>query len=197
MSDTSQGNGAEFSATIPVSVQVERRQPATRWGTVQTVPVGVSLGHLPRAEGDLLVRGERASRHHAGHAVIDLHRKETEGVVANLSSPDPCLYVVMRPDAEAPLGVRVHLVTASDHQAQDHTDAGEDEVERVPLPPEIREPIEAFIVRHHVEEPFHKRKRRDARPEEHKFGQRPIFEPGSRPDEQVSRGGPRADGERP
>ena len=189
--------GAEFAITIPVSVQAERRQPVTRWGAVQTVPVGVSLGHMPREEGVLLVAGERASRHHAGNTAIVLHRKETEGVVANLSSRDPCLYVVMRPDAEAPLGARVHLVSASDYQAQDHTDAGEDEVERVPLPPELREPIEAFVARHHVEEPFYKRKRRADRPEEHKFGQRPIFEPGSRPDERTEKGGPQATGERP
>ena len=188
---------AEFKIAIPVAVQAERREPTTRWGTVRTVPVGVSLGHIPREDGALLVEGDRASRHHAGNAEIVLHRKETEGVLANLSSPEPCLYVVMRPDAAAPLGARVHLVTASDYQAQDHTDAGEDEVERVPLLPELREPIEAFVARHHVEEPFYKRKKRMDRPEEHKFGQRPIFEEGSRPPEATRKGGPRADGSRP
>ena len=191
------GSPVEFQIAIPVAVQVERRKPTSRWGTVRIVPVGVSHGHLPREDGALLVEGERASRHHAANSEIVLHRKETEGVVANLSSPDPCLYVVMRPDTEAPLGASVHLVTASDHQAQDHTDAGDDEVERVPLSPELRQPIEAFIARHHVEEPFYKRKKRMDRPEEHKFGQRPIFEPGSRPPESSRKGGPRADGKRP
>ena len=154
---------------------------------MRTVPVGVSLGHLPHEPGAVLVAGERASRHHAANTSIALHRKETEGVLANLSSPQPCLYVVMRPDPEAPLGARVHLVTASNYEAQDHADAGEDEVERVALAPELRAPIEAFVARHHVEEPFHKRKKRMERPEEHKFGQRPIFEQGSRPPENEKR----------
>ena len=108
-----------------------------------------------------------------GDTDIVLHRKDTAGVALNLTG-DAVLYVVMRADEGGT--PRVHLVTASDYEAQDHTDAGEDEVERVPMPAAIREPIEAFLARHHVEEPFHKRKRKKDRPEDEKFGRQPIFE---------------------
>ena len=164
---------------LPVAVTAERRPAVNRWATPSLVPVGVTPGTLPLEDGALLLEGDGATRHHLGHATLVLHRRETEGVLANLQSSAPVLYVVLRPD-DGPLGAALHLVTASDHEAQDHTDAGEDMVERVPMPPELRATIEAFVAAHHADEPHHKRKRRGDRPEERKFGQEPLW---SLPDE--------------
>ena len=144
-----------------------------RWATAVARPIGVIPGTGEHAVGAMLVERDGSRVVHAGDATIVLHRKDTAGVALNLTG-DGMLYVVMRP-SDGPLGARVHLVTASDYEAQDHTDAGEDMVERVPMPAPIREAIEAFLARHHVEEPFHKRKRKRDRIEEHKFGQEPIF----------------------
>ena len=136
--------------------------------------MGITAGTVPLEDGALLVAGEGASRHHAGNAEIVLHRRLTEGVLTNLQSPEPVLYVVMRPDDGA-LGWRLHLVTASDYEAQDHSDAGEDEVGRVPMPPELRAPIEVFVTAHHAEEPRHKRKRKVDAGDAHKFGREPVW----------------------
>lgn len=155
---------------IPVAVQVERRAPVSRWASGATVPIGVTPGRVALEDGALLVAGANP-RHHAGHAAIVLHRRDTEGLLANLQSREPVLYVVMRPGEG---GMRLHLVTASDHEAQDHTDAGEDEVARVPMPPAIREAVEAFVAAHHSDEPRYKRKRRPAS-EAHVFGQEPVW----------------------
>lgn len=155
---------------IPVAVQVERRAPVSRWSSGSTVPIGVTPGRVALEDGALLVAGANP-RHHAGHAAIVLHRRDTEGLLANLQSREPVLYVVMRPGEG---GMRLHLVTASDHEAQDHTDAGEDEVARVPMPPAIREAVEAFVAAHHSDEPRYKRKRRPAS-EAHVFGQEPVW----------------------
>ena len=173
-SRTSGASKAPFELRLPVAVQVERREPVSRWATASVVPVGVTPGAMPTGEGALLVAGERAARHHAGNAEIIVHRRDTEGVLANLSAPEPVVYVVMRPDGGAPLGTRLHLVTVSDHEAQDHTDAGEDEVARVPLPPALREPIEAFVALHHRDEPRRKRRRVEMG-EAHRFGREPVW----------------------
>ena len=152
----------------------------------------------------MLVREGAVSRHHLGSTDIVLHRRETEGMLANLRSPAPVLYVVLRPD-DGPLGAGLHLVTASDHEAQDHADAGDDRVERVPMPPELRRPIEAFVLAHHADEPHHKRKRRGDRPEERKFGREPLWAlpeearprdavPGAEPDGSTDRDGRERDG---
>ena len=162
---------AAFELRIPVSVIAERRAPVSRWAEPSLRPVGVLPGHASHAPGTVLREGEPALLHLGTHAIV-LHRKDTAGIALNLTG-DAMLYVIMRPAAD---GMALHAVTASDHEAQDHTDAGEDAVERVPMPLAIRETIEAFLARHHVEEPFHKRKRKKDRPEEHRFGQQPIFE---------------------
>ena len=164
----------ERELTIPVAVQVERREPVNRWAEPHYVPVGVAPGALDRPDWTPLVEGERAVRFHAANMTLHLHRKDTEGLIETVREAKPVLFVVLRPTGDAP-GVAVHLVTASTHEAQDHTDAGEDVVERVPMPSAIKDTIEAFIAAHHVDEPFHKRKRKRDRVEEHKFGQEPIF----------------------
>ena len=173
---------------LPVAVQAERRPPASRWSAGSTVPVGVTPGAAGLEPGAVLVAQceGRPALVHLGDGAIVLHRRETEGVLANLQSPAPALYVVTRPD-DGPLGARLHLVTASDHEAQDHTDAGEDAVERVPIPTEIGRRIAAFVAAHHAEEPHHKRKRRPDRPEERKFGREPLWSlpEGARPRDAV------------
>ena len=196
------GGAAPFELRLPVAVQAERRAPVSRWATASVVPVGVSPGHVRLEEGALLVAGERASRHHAGNAMLTVHRRDTKGVLANLSSSEPVLYAVMRP-GEGPLGARLHLVTASDHEAQDHTDAGEDEVTRLALPPALLRPIEAFVAAHHREEPRHKRRRVRDDGEAHRFGREPVWTlpegtliddrlDRSRETERSGRGGPNA-----
>ena len=165
---------APFEWRLPVAVQVERRAPVSRWASEAIVPVGVTPGALPLEEGALLVAGTRVSRHHAGNAELVVHRRDTEGVLANLRSPEPVLYVVMRP-GEGALGARLHLVTASDHDAQDHTDAGVDEVTRVPMPEPVRAPIEAFVAAHHRDEPRRKRRRVVDEGEVHRFGREPVW----------------------
>ena len=176
------GTTVQREMRIPVAVQVERRQPANRWAEAVHVPVGIANGAMDLPDWTLLREADGTARFHATNAEIVLHRKDTEGLIETVAEEKPVVFVVMRPVETAP-GVAVHLVTASTHEAQDHTDAGEDAVERVPMPPEIAELIEAFVAAHHVDEPFYKRKRKRDRVEEHKFGKEPIFTSSVRPPE--------------
>jgi hypothetical protein len=56
-------------------------------------------------------------------------------------------------------------VTADPAEGEAFTDAGNDLVETVPMPPAIIGSIGDFIAEHHVERPFVKRRREDAKPE--------------------------------
>ena len=52
------------------------------------------------------------------------------------------------------------LVTACPYEAQDYLDSGDDLVEPVVMPAAVVAFVQGFIDRHHVDEPFHKRKRK-------------------------------------
>jgi hypothetical protein len=55
----------------------------------------------------------------------------------------------------------VIAVTADPAEGEALTEAGQDIVETLPMPSGIVQALEAFIVEHHVERPFFKRRRDD------------------------------------
>jgi hypothetical protein len=61
--------------------------------------------------------------------------------------------------------LRVVAVTADPAEGESFTQAGDDLVGAVPMPRAVRNMVEAFVVEHHVEQPFFKRKRDRADPE--------------------------------
>ena len=83
----------------------------------------------------------------------------------NLSDDPPRIYVLLRDDDEddSGHGILPFLVTVSAFEAQDYLDSGEEEVEGVPMPDAVIAWVQAFIDKHHVDEPFIKRKRKVAR----------------------------------
>ena len=105
-------------------------------------------------------------------------RKETEAYKVNLEEAQPVIYVILREDEDADedAPMAVHLVTASPYEAQDYLDSGDEIVARLDMPDDVEAFIRSFVAAHHVEEKFKKRRRDSVRPEDHKFGQEPIFE---------------------
>jgi hypothetical protein len=59
----------------------------------------------------------------------------------------------------------VVAVTADPAEGESFTQAGDDLVAAVPIPAAVRDMLEAFIVEHHVEQPFFKRERERADPD--------------------------------
>jgi hypothetical protein len=165
----------ERSVSMPVGVLIERRAIDNPWQKWRWLPVAVVPGAAEIDNWREMERDGDAVRWHAATMMLKLHRKETEAYRANLECSQPGVWVVLRPveDAPAERAVRPHLVTLSAYEAQDYVDVGEDIVERVGLPPSVRAWAEAFIARHHVEEPFRKRKRKRYDPDEAGFGRRP------------------------
>ncbi len=151
----------ERMVTMPVGVIVERREIDNPWQKWRWRPVAVLTGEAPAAAGTALEHGPGFARFFGGTLALELHRKETEAYKRNLSNAPPSLYVALRADSACPgeLAYRPVAVTASPYVAEDLLD-GDDIVEALPMPDVLVAWTQAFIDRHHVDEPFVKRKRK-------------------------------------
>ena len=151
-------------ATIAVGVVVERHKAQSPWIDFTWQPVAVLLGTPAAAPWTRLSDdGERAS-FYAGSAEIALYRTETGNYRDNLASGAPKLWVALRPTGVEP-PYAVFGVTADPAEGEAWTEPGSDIIETVPMPDEVAATIAAFVAEHHVEQPFHKRKRDRADPE--------------------------------
>jgi hypothetical protein len=146
----------ERRISMPLGVVVERREIDNRWQRFAWRPVAVLPGAAPVTEWRELVRGERLVRWHAATLPLELHRTETEGYRANLSGKVPAIYVGLREQSGGEHEYAPFLVTASPYEAACFPD---DIVEAVPMPDGLIAWVQGFVDRHHVDEPFQKRKR--------------------------------------
>jgi Protein of unknown function (DUF3305) len=150
--------------SIPVGVLVERHKAASPWLDFVWRPASVLVGVPSAAPWTVLRDDGRVTTFYAGPAVIELHRTETANYLGNLQSGAPALWVVLRPtDRNPPYDVLA--VTADPAEGEAMTEAGNDLVETVPMPPAIAEALEAFLAEHHVERPFFKRERDRSEPD--------------------------------
>jgi hypothetical protein len=164
--------------TLPLGVVLERRRIDNPWTEYSWRPVAVIAGALPRdplGERILLDQGDDWAHFHSGTLPLELFRRETEGYRLNLSQDPPRLFVVLRTEEE---GESAHdvvpfLVTACPYEAQDYLDSGDEIVEAVAMPPELIAFVQSYIDRHHVDEPFKKRKRKRHDSEGEAFSRRP------------------------
>ena len=122
---------------LPLGIVLERRRVAHPWKDFDWRPVTVIPG------------------------AADL---DPEGAWRVLAEGDDWirLFVVLRSgeDADCDHDVVPFLVTACPYEAQDYMDSGEELVEPVIMPPGVTAFVQAYIDRHHVDEPFKKRKRK-------------------------------------
>ena len=147
--------------SIPVGVVVERHKATSPWLDFVWRPAAVLSG-VPAAEPrtPLGTVGE-ATSFFAGTATVALYRTETANYIDNLGSGAPSLWIVLRPsDGQPPY--EVVAVTADPAEGEAFTEVGNDLVEAVPMPDEIRQALETFVAEHHVERQFYKRRRDDA-----------------------------------
>ena len=148
---------------MPLGVVVERREIDNRWQRFTWKPVAVIPGAPTIEAWRELARGDRFVRWHAATLPLELHRTETEAYRVNLSGRSPAIYVVLRKvePSEKSAGNEIvpFLVTASPYEAEGYLE-GEDVVEVTPMPEGLIAWVQAFVQRHHVEEPFVKRKRK-------------------------------------
>jgi hypothetical protein len=148
---------------VLVAVIVGRTPLASRWASERWEPVAIEP--LPDAtaasEAPAGVRLDDGSSWRFGVFAVELHRSEAEGYHLNITAPLPKAFIMWRAaedGAEPPC--RPVLVTVSYNQAARMLDGGE-QVDAVPLPPEMLEWMRPFVTEHYKPEPRKKMKRND------------------------------------
>jgi hypothetical protein len=139
---------------VAVAVVMRRERIANRWqpwrwSLADIVPHQDSFGSQPR----LLLKDDQEERWlHPGFNV-ELFTDDAEGYYLNVSTPQPCFWVVWRMEEEAVLAdepVAVpQTVTLSYHDAGRWLDAQET-VEQVAAPLDVVEWVQAFVDTHFV-----------------------------------------------
>lgn len=177
MEETGSDPFANREIRIPIGIVVERRPAKSKWISHVWKAVAVLPGAGAVEDWKLLDQDGEVQRFHIATLSLELHRKETESYRVNLSNQVPSVYVVLRtpdgadddPDEPEIWAVRA---TASPFEAQDFLDCGDDLVEPVPMPDGMIAWVREFVDRHHLEEPFKKRKRKNYVEQEPGFGKR-------------------------
>lgn len=162
--------------TMSLGVVIERRASDHRWQSHSWRAVGVIAG-APAIETPRLLReADGVAQYHAATLDIALHRTDTLGYKHNIRNETiPKIFVVLRSDedgdddeedaletADGEAMPRPFFVTACPFEASVYLDttAGGEVVEPVPMPDSVIAWVEAFVTKHHVDQPFKKRKRK-------------------------------------
>jgi hypothetical protein len=141
-----------------VIVEMENRPvtgTASRWVSHQWTLAGVRED----AAIDDAATSSTEARYAFGGLAVELHHSEGEGYWLNLTSPEPCLFVMWRQEEGEPIPTP-WIVTASYNEAGRMLDAGE-KVERVAMPPGFQTWVQSFTDIHYKPEPRKKVKRND------------------------------------
>jgi len=149
--------------------RIDNRWQPWRWSLADIVPHEESFGAQPR----LLLKDEQEERWlHPGFKV-ELFTDDAEGYYLNVTTPQPCFWVVWRMEEEAALAdepVAVpQTVTLSYHDAGRWLDAQET-VEQVAAPRDVVEWVQAFVDAHYVLEAKRRQRPQSFKPLQDRFG---------------------------
>ena len=163
-----------ISERMNVGVVLERRALSDPWRDHVWHAIEVVPGAPADTAWHELIRSEVAVRYLAATLPIEIFRKETDSYRLNLTGQDPRVFVVLRPDPDGTPGreMRPYLATVCAFEAGNYGQCGDEIVDAVPMPDEIRAWVEDFVARHHEAEPFVKRKRDKLDPDKLGFGRR-------------------------
>ena len=169
-----EADGAVRRPCVAVAVVMRREridnawQP-WRWALADVVPHEAGFGNRPR----LLIKDEREERWLHPGFMVELFFGDAEGYYLNVSTQQPCFWVVWRMEEEAALAdepVAVpQIVTLSYHDAGRWLDAQET-VEQVPAPPDVVQWLQHFVDKHHVLEARRRQRPQSFKPLVDRFG---------------------------
>jgi hypothetical protein len=152
------------STVMTVGVVIARRRLKGPWQDHAWLPHAVLSAPPEVAPFTPLGSVGDDERFYLGPAELEFHSVETAQYRDNLAAEPPRLWVALRES----LGndpVELVTVTADPAEGEALTEPGTAIVECVPMPADIAEELARFVAEHHVERPFHKRKRDRTNPE--------------------------------
>jgi hypothetical protein len=159
---------------VPVAVvmrreRIDNRWQPWRWSLADIVPHEEGFGSQPR----LLLKDDQEERWLYPGFKVELFTDDAEGYYLNVTTPQPCFWVVWRMEEEAALAdepVAVpQTVTLSYHDAGRWLDAQET-VEQVAAPRDVVEWMQAFVDAHYVLEAKRRQRPQSFKPLQDRFG---------------------------
>jgi hypothetical protein len=145
-----------MTETRRVGVVLERRRSSSPWVDFVWRPVAVLAGVPDVGIWESLGEVAGAERYFAGMSELAFHRSDTATYRDNLATGAPQVWVRCRMQDGRP---EVVGVTADPAEGEGFTEAGDDLVDQVPMPPEVAAALAGFVAAHHVERVFLKRRR--------------------------------------
>ena len=152
--DGNMNQAAPKIAEMPVGIVLRRSPGVTRWVAQVWTFAGI-IAHAPRADWTLLREDGDVAEYHAATLTVQMHRRDTDSLVLNLTSAQPSIWVALRGTGRP---TPTH-VTVSPFEAGFHEVDAEDRVEKVAMPTGMVEWVETFVALHHEDDPFVKRRR--------------------------------------
>lgn len=147
--------------TLTIGTIVEERPGVTRWQPKVSVAHSIFLaGEQFESKPKLIYQEGNRRRYFAGLTPLLLHRKETSDYMTNLTSAEPKVFVGLREAVDAEdLAWRPFFASVAPYEAEGYMHGGEEQIDAVAMPGELRLAIQEFIDAHHKNEPFKKRQR--------------------------------------
>jgi hypothetical protein len=149
-----------FPETLPVAVVMERLRLDNPWCSYRWEAIGVvEDGAPPQTPPRVILEDERRQRVLYTGFRLTLRRDEVEDYWLNVSASEPRVFVLWRHDEQGE--ARPAFVTVSYGEAARWMDANE-QVDGVPMPPEIYRWVGEFVETHYRPDPEAKKRRRYA-----------------------------------
>ena len=148
---------------FPVAVIVQRTPLDNRWVSERWEPVAVELdaGEPCATPPQRIPSDANVTRWRFAGYAIELHRSEAEGYFLNITAPSPKVFVMWRKtEDDGALAIRPEVVTVSYNEAARLLDGGE-QVEGVPMLPEVLAWMTPFVETNYKPEPKRKVRRND------------------------------------
>jgi len=138
---------------LNVAVVMRCRKLDNPWQSELWEVAGVLVSYQGPEGPRLIVEHADASQWLHTGLKLQLYRDESEGYYLNITTPEPCIFVMWRMDGEQAVP---QYVTASSHEASGWMDSGE-EVGSVPMEREVAHWVAEFVRDNYRPEPKKKR----------------------------------------
>ena len=144
---------------FPIAIVIEKTRLDNRWATEKWEVVGVVSAFAASEDKtpQLIFEDDRRQQYRVDGFSLALFRDEAENYYLNMSSPSPRVFVMWREEESFACP---REVTVSYGEAARFLDSGE-QVDGVPMPPEIADWVGDFVNQHYKPAPRKKLRRND------------------------------------
>ena len=145
----------ESTKIFPVSIIMEKRPPANQWADAYWKAAGIIMGEREETETTLLRELGDTQHYLIPGFKVRLYKDQCESYYHNMKSPQPSCYIIAYKHENAM--PEPFLVSMSFDEAHAYLE-GDEEVYSIPVPPELYQGTETFVLDNYFPEKKIKRK---------------------------------------